>query len=489
MKIPKDQERAFLLRLAREEMLRRGLAPDFPQAAIAEVARMDGPAVTKDASVRDLRSLLWCSIDNDESRDLDQLTVAENAGGDQIRILVAIADVSALVAPGSAIDNHAGLNTTSVYTPPQNFPMLPEKLSTDLTSLIGNEDRMAIVIEMQVDTAGNVSESSLYPALVRNRAKLAYSGVAAWLDGKDKMPQPLAGVPGLAENIRLQDRVAQSLKIQRHEHGALALDTIEVRAQFTGNTVSRLSADERNRAHVLIEDFMIASNGVVARFLQSKQFPVMRRVVRSPERWQRIVDLAKQYSESLPPEPDAKALNEFLIKRRTADSLRFPDLSLSVIKLLGRGEYVATFPGQEITGHFGLAVTDYTHSTAPNRRYPDLVTQRLIKAALSKQSVPYDRKSLEDIAARCTEKEDAAEKTERFIRKAAAAVWLEDKIGQEFDGVITGASEKGTWVRVLDPIVEGKVEQGASGLDVGDRVRVKLINTDPEHGFIDFARI
>lgn len=470
-------------------MMRRGLAPDFPQAALEQAAQTDHPSAPKDDKVHDLRTLLWCSIDNDDSRDLDQLTVAENTGGDRTRLLVAIADVSALVIPGSAIDVHAGLNTTSVYTPPQNFPMLPEKLSTDLTSLIGNEDRMAIVIEMLVDTEGSIGESNLYPALVRNRAKLVYSGVAAWLDGKSEMPQPIASVPGLAENIQLQDRVAHRLKIQRHEHGALALDTIEVRAQFTGNSVSRLSADERNRAHVLIEDFMIAANGVVARFLQSKQFPVIRRVVRAPERWQRIVDLAKQYGENLTAHPDAKALNKFLIARRDADPLRFPDLSLSVIKLLGRGEYVATFPGQQITGHFGLAVTDYTHSTAPNRRYTDLVTQRLIKAALAAQSVTYDRGSLDAIAARCTEKEDAAEKTERFIRKAAAAVWMQEKIGQEFQGVITGASEKGTWVRILDPIVEGKVEEGAAGLDVGDRVRVKLINTDPERGFIDFARV
>jgi exoribonuclease-2 len=252
--------------------------------------------------------------------------------------------------------------------------------------------------------------------------------------------------------------------------------------------VSGLVAEERNRAKDIIEDFMIATNGAIARFLTERRLPVMRRVVRSPERWQRIVAIATQYGDALPPTPDASALHDFLVRRRAADPLRFPDLSLSVIKLLGRGEYEASFPGRNVPGHFGLAVTDYTHSTAPNRRYPDLVTQRLVKAALAGQAVPYDPPALEALAAHCTQKEDDAEKVERLLRKAAAACLLSNRIGQEFDGIVTGASPKGTWARIFDPPVEGRVEQGAAGLDVGDRVRVKLVHTDPEHGFIDFAR-
>jgi exoribonuclease-2 len=269
----------------------------------------------------------------------------------------------------------------------------------------------------------------------------------------------------------------------------LELETLEARVRFDGDQVAGLVAEERNRAKEIIEDFMIATNGAIVRFLVDRRFPVMRRVVRSPERWQRIVDIATHLADRLPPTPDASALHDFLVRRRAADPLRFPDLSLSVIKLLGRGEYEASFPGQEVTGHFGLAVSDYTHSTAPNRRYPDLITQRLVKAALAGQVIPYAREQLESLAAHCTQKEDDAQKVERLLRKAAAACLLSDRIGDEFDGIVTGASPAGTWARIFDPPVEGKVEQGASGLDVGDRVRVKLIGTDPERGFIDFARI
>jgi len=324
---------------------------------------------------------------------------------------------------------------------------------------------------------------------VHNHAKLAYHAVGAWLLGDGALPAAAAAVPGLAENLKLQDGVAQQLKAHRHEHGALELETVEVRAEFEDDTVAGLEAEKPNRAKNLIEDFMIAANGTIARFLEARSFPVLRRVVRSPERWQRIVALASEFGEPLPGAPDAPALNAFLLKRRAADPLRFPDLSLTIIKLLGRGEYLASFPGQGVVGHFGLAVTEYTHSTAPNRRYPDLVTQRLVRAALVGQQVPYTRDELGALAAECTQKEDAAQKVERMVRKAAAAGLLTRRIGQQFDGVVTGASPKGTWVRVFDPPVEGRVERGQEGLDVGDRVRVRLVRTNPERGFIDFVRV
>ena len=489
MSAPNGGQRALLLRVARQAMIARGLEPDFPAAALAEAQQIEAPSAPFGADVRDLRDLVWCSIDNDDSRDLDQLTVAAPASDGHIRIMVAIADVSASVTLGSAVDSHASTNTTSVYTVPRIFPMLPERLSTDLTSLGQGEDRLAIVVESVVGDGGSPGESSVYRAVVRNQAKLAYSSVGAWLEGRGDMPPAIGTVHGLAENLELQDQAAQHLKAQREERGALELETLEVRARFEGDEISGLVAEERNRAKEIIEDFMIASNGAIARFLTERRFPVMRRVVRSPERWQRIVDIATQYGDALPPQPDASALHDFLVRRRAADPLRFPDLSLSVIKLLGRGEYEASFPGHEVPGHFGLAVTDYTHSTAPNRRYPDLVTQRLVKSALAGQQVPYDRSALEELAAHCTQKEDDAEKVERLLRKAAAASLLGNRIGDEFDGVVTGASPKGTWARIFDPPVEGRVEQGAAGLDVGDRVRVKLVHTDPERGFIDFARI
>ena len=469
-------------------MVERGLEPDFPAAIAGELKALALPNPSFGPEIRDLRNLPWCSIDNDDSRDLDQLTVAESLPGNSARILVAIADVGAAVATSSALDHHAARNTTSVYTPPQNFPMLPDRLSTDLTSLVEAQDRLSIVVDVMVDAQGVCGVANVCQAVVRNQAKLAYPSVGAWLEGEGSLPAAAARVGGLAENLRLQDTVAQRLKALRHAQGALELETVDVRALFEGNAVSGLVADPRNRAKQLIEDFMIAANGAIARFLDGRRFPIMRRVVRAPERWQRIVEIARAEGEQLPDEPDAKALNQFLLKRRAADPLRFPDLSLSIIKLLGRGEYVASFPGEEVTGHFGLAVSDYTHSTAPNRRYPDLVTQRMIMAALAGGAVPYARDRLVALATHCTLMEDSAQKVERLVRKAAAACFLSSRVGQEFEGIVTGASPKGTWVRIFDPPTEGRVERGEAGLDVGDRVRVQLIHTDPERGFIDFAR-
>ena len=475
-----------LKRIAHRAMLDHGLLPDFSTDALAQASSITQPAV--DPTIRDLRGLLWASIDNDDSQDLDQLSVAEPLPGGAVKILVAIADVDATVKIGSPIDDHARANTTSVYTAAQIFPMLPEKLSTNLTSLADGQERVSLVIEMTIDAGGMVTGSDIYRAQVRNRAKLAYNSVAAWLDGKAAAPAPVAAVPGMEQQIRIQDQVAQALKRLRREHGALTLETIEARAVFDRGTLTDLRADERNRAKDLIEDFMVAANGVTARFLEGKGFPSLRRILRTPERWNRIVALALESGERLPTRPDAMALNAFLAKRREADPERFPDLSLCVVKLLGKGEYALKRPGQDTPGHFGLAVTDYTHSTAPNRRFPDLITHRLVKAALESAKLPYTLDELDSLARHCTEQQGNADKVERSVRKSAAALLLARRIGQRFDAIVTGASDKGTWVRIPDPVAEGRVIRGFEGLDVGDRVRVELVHTDAARGFIDFAR-
>jgi len=474
--------------IARRAMLEEGLAPDFPPAALGELDAIRAPAADGSPSIRDLRTLLWASIDNDDSRDLDQLSVAEALPDGACRLLVAIADVDALARQGSAIDGHAEENTTSVYTAARIFPMLPEKLSTGLTSLNEGEDRQAVVVEMVVEPAGKVRASDVYRATVRNHAKLAYNSVAAWLDGHGPAPEGIAQVPGLDENLRLQDQAAARLRALRHQLGALQLETLEPKALFVGDAISDLVLDAKNRAKELIEDLMVAANGVTARFLEAKGFRSLRRVVRTPEKWPRIVALAAEQGDALPPEPDAKALNEFLGRRRRADPAGFPDLSLAIVKLMGRGEYVVE-TGAGTEGHFGLAVKDYAHSTAPNRRYPDLVTQRLLKAALERGSSPYGLEELEALARHCTEKEDAANKVERRVRKSAAALLLSSRIGERFDAIVTGASDKGTWVRLLRPPVEGRVVRGFEGLEVGARTGVELIHTDVGQGFIDFARV
>jgi VacB/RNase II family 3'-5' exoribonuclease len=483
------RQRSILQRIAHRVMLERGLVPDFPIQALAELDGIHGPATRTADSTCDLRNLLWCSIDNDDSRDLDQLTVAEAMPTGAAKILVAIADVDAIVKKQSALDEHARQNTTSVYTAAEIFPMLPEKLSTDLTSLNYESDRLAIVIDMVFAADGSLQGSDLYGATVRNRAKLAYNSVAGWLEGTGPMPPGIDRVGGLDDNLRLQDRVAQKLKTARHASGALDLETIETRPVFVGDELKDLETDQPNRAKELIADFMIAANGVTARYLASKTFPSLRRVVRTPKRWDRIVELAAERGSTLPQEPNSQALEQFLLSAKAADPLRFADLSLSVIKLLGAGEYVVQLPGDSAVGHFGLAVKDYTHSTAPNRRYPDLITQRLLKAAMSGGPSPYANNELEALAKHCTEEEDAAKKVERQVGKSAAAMLLEPRIGEQFDAIVTGASEKGTWVRIFQPPIEGKLESGFQGVDVGHRLRVQLISTDVEHGYIDFKRV
>jgi len=480
----------ILKAIAHRVMLERGLLPDFSPAAQAELAELDRPALPVHLDgIRDLRDFLWASIDNNDSEDLDQLTVGEDLPGNQEKILVAIADVDALVREGSAIDAHAAHNTTSVYTAAQIFPMLPEKLSTGLTSLNQKEDRQALIVEMLISPDGSLADSDVYQAVVRNHAKLAYNSVADWLDGNGPMPEAMAAVKGLDANLRLQDRVAQQIKDYRQTRGALSLETIESKPVFENDQISALEVEERNRAKDIIENFMIAANGVTARYLSSHKFPSIRRVVRTPKRWDRIIAVAAEHRVRLPLEPDSKALEDFLTAQKKADPLRFPDLSLTIIKLLGAGEYIAEPPDGNLEGHFGLAVKDYGHSTAPNRRFPDLLTQRLLKAALKHQPVPYTEEELNLLARHCTEAEDAANKVERQVGKSAAALLLRSHVGEQFDSLVTGAADKGTWVRLLSYPVEGKLVRGYQGVDVGDRLRVRLDSVDVDKGFIDFIRV
>jgi len=483
-------QRSFLKNIARQAMMEHGLLPDFSPEVFKELNNIGKPSDLTDKPEKDLRKLLWCSIDNDDSLDLDQLTVAETTPEGITKFYVAIADVSLLVKKDSAIDNHARQNTTSVYTDAEIFPMLPQQLSNDLTSLNYEQDRSAIVVEMIIDADGRVKSSYIYRALVRNHAKLAYDSVAAWLEGKGPMPEALAKVQTLDANIKLQDQIAQTLRKHRYEVGALNFETIHARSIFVGDIIKSLEADSKNRAKQLIEDFMIAANGATVQYLKSKKLPSFRRVVRSPERWERIVDVvSSEYNHKLPSTPDAKALAIFLFDQKKIDPVGFPDLSLTIIKLIGKGEYIVEFEGEKEVGHFGLAVRDYTHSTAPNRRYPDLITQRILKAALKGAPSPYKPQELTALAHLCTEKEDDATKVERRVAKSAAALLLSSRVGQKFDAICTGAADKGTWVRIFDPPVEGKLIRGSKGVDVGSRLRVKLMRTNVKQGYIDFEQV
>ena len=470
-------------------MRAQGLEPEFPAEAVAETSRITDAPRHAEEPLRDLRSLRWCSIDNDDSRDLDQLSVAEPLTDGRIRVLVAIADVAVVVSRGSATDRHAAVNTTSVYTPARIFPMLPERLSTDLTSLRSDADRLALIVDMVVAADGEIEHAGVYGGHVRNRAKLAYGSVGAWLAGTSPLPDAARAVPGLDELLRLQDQAAARLQRKRGEHGALDLDTVELSPRFDGDNVVALHADAPNRAESLIENLMIAANESTARFLEAQGLPSIRRVVRTPKRWDRIVELARRTGDVLPEVPDAAALGHYLARRKALAPSGFVELSHSVMKLIGSGEYAVDVPGGDDLGHFGLAVRAYTHSTAPNRRYPDLVTQRLLKAALSGHPVPYTAGELTQIAAHCTQQEDAANKVERQVRKSAAALVMANRIGERFDGVVSGASDKGTWVKLVSPPVEGKVVRGEEGLDVGDRVSVRLQSVDVVRGYIDFVHI
>lgn len=474
--------------IARQAMLDRGLLPDFPAAVVAEAPGLLSRGEAEGAAGKDLRGLGWFSIDNEDSLDLDQLSFAEPAGAGATRVLVAIADVDALVPRDSLTDGHARHNTTSVYTPAEIFPLLPAIFSNARTSLMEGEERAAVVVEMILRADGELDGADVYRARVRNQARLSYNPVARWLDQEGPPPAQAAALPGLGAQLRLQDRCAQALRARRHSRGALNLETGEPRAFFDGEALAGLRVDTRNRARELIEDLMIAANGVTARFLEERGFPSLRRVLGSPGRWPRIVALAAGLGDTLPEEPNARALASFLATRRQADPEKFPDLSLAVVKLMGKGEYQVELPGAEGRGHFGLAAGDYTHATAPNRRFPDLITQRLLKAALEGKAAAYDPATLQELAGHCTAQENNAAKVERQVRKSAAALLLESRIGEHFAGIVTGAADKGTWVRIFDPPVEGRVVRGFSGLDVGERVTVELLETDVERGFIDFAR-
>jgi exoribonuclease-2 len=473
---------------AKEIMMHYGFEPDFPPQVPKQLADLKArpPKIAAGGDVRDLRNLLWSSIDNDTSRDLDQIEVAERASNGDVKIMVGIADVDAFVAKQTPIDQHAARETTTVYAGVRNFPMLPEELSTGASSLLENQDRLSIVIEFAVDSSGVLKSSSVYRAIVRNQAQLQYNSVGAWLEGKSVAPLKIAASSDLQAQLKLQDEVAQQLKNQRFQHGALTLQTEEVQPLMLDDQVIDVVKQPKNRATELIEDFMVAANGVVAR--QLEKISSLRRIVRTPERWDRIVQLAASKGEKLPAQPDSKALNDLLLRRRAADPDHFADLSLAVIKLIGPGEYVLERPGDTAPGHFGLAVQDYTHSTAPNRRFADVVTQRLLKAMLAGQKNPYSDDELTSIAANCTQKENAARKVEREMSKRLAAVAMQNKIGQVFDAIVTGATDHGTFVRIFQPRVEGLLVQGAQGLDVGDKLRVKLMRTDAQKGYIDFAR-
>jgi exoribonuclease-2 len=482
-----NSNRSILQKIARKAMIERGLLPDFPSSVDAELAKITNSPVNKNSLVKDLRDKLWCSIDNTESRDLDQLSCAEQLPENKVRVYVAIADVDALVAEQSQIDNHASLNTTSVYTVAAIFPMLPEKLSTDLTSLSFGTDRCAVVVDMVINEEGSVEMSDVYSAIVHNYAKLDYNSVGLWLEGAGPIPSGIASVAGLAENIKLQDHVAQKMKELRYTHGALDFETIESFPVFDGETLREMKVDKKNRAKDLIADFMIATNGVTAIFLTEKNFPSIRRVVHVPKQWDRIAELASEHGYNLPAEADSKSLSEYLKFFRQNDPQHYADMSLSVLKLLGGGEYVMEMPGTGSEGHFGLAVKDYAHSTAPNRRFPDLVTQRLLKCAISGQPVPYQTEQLRQIAFHCTQKEDDVKKVERQVEKAANAILLESRIGEIFDAIVTGASPKGTWIRISHPNVEGKLIKGYQNLKVGQKLKVRLVQINVEEGFIDFV--
>ena len=477
-----------LIAAAHAAMIEYGFQPDMPAAAAAELAsiqsRIDQPC---GPDIHDLRSLLWSSIDNDTSKDLDQIEWAEQLTDGRIRVLVGVADVDCRVHQGSVIDAYAQHETTSVYTGIKVFPMLPTELSEGVTSLNENEDRAAIVIEFCVDEAGAASDGKAYRALVRNRAQLAYPSVGAWLEDRGAAPPKVAASAELAAQLRLQDAAAQRMTGNRYQHGALDLETIETRPVVLGENAIEVRKLEKNRATSLIEEFMVAANGVIARTFQDAGVASIRRIVRTPKRWSRIVDLAAGLGAVLPADPDSKALNDFLLAQRKKDPDHFPDLSLAVVKLMGPGEYVLVKPREPSPGHFGLAVQDYTHSTAPNRRFPDIVTQRLLKAQLGSHSQPYSEDQLNTIATHCTEMEDAARRVERDMQKRIAAVVLHPHIGQSYPAIVTGVNQYGTFVRTLNPHVEGMVVQGGKGLDVGDKVTVRLVHTDPERGHIDFV--
>lgn len=476
-----------LTELAKKVLRERGLQPDFSENTLKELDSIQHPAQPPvNEEITDLRNLLWCSIDNDDSLDLDQLTYGELTPEGNFLIWIAVADVDALVTKDSPIDLNAQINTTSIYTPAKMFPMLPLKLSTNLTSLNENEDRLAMVVKITFNPNGDILNSSIFRAYVKNHAKLTYNATGQWLEATHTIPEKIKLTNGLEKTLRLQHQVAQILRKKRSALGSLTLESPQGIAKVNDHDEIILEVSGHNYAHQLIEEFMIAANYVMATKLRALKIPSLRRVVPKPLKWDRIVEVANTYGESLPSKPDSKALDEFLVKRKQIDPVGFPDLSLTIIKLLGRGEYVVENAGETPIGHFGLALSNYTHSTAPNRRYPDIITQRQYKAYLQGHKPPYSLETLYKLASHCTDREDASSKAERHLNKSAAAILLQPLIGTKFKGIITGVTPTATWIRIFKPPVEGKLIKGYLNLDIGDRITATLASVDIPNGFIDF---
>ncbi len=482
----RQQSRVDLSEMAQRVMWERHLRPEFSPEALEQAAGLESP-LEESSPLRDLRGLDWLSIDNETSQDIDQISVAEDLGNGRARVYVAIADVDAFVARDSPLDLHARYNTTSVYTVSQIFPMLPERLSHDLTSLREEQDRLAVVVSFVVNDTGLLEDAEIFQATARNKAKLTYGGVTAWLDGSVPMPEALNSIADLPGQLRLQDDVAQRLRARRQEHGALELDTVQPKAVLRNGQVVDLKDEPQNRAEELIEDLMIAVNGATAQFLEQQGFPTLRRVVHIPQRWDSIMRVAAEHGATLPNVPDSRALADFLRQQRQADPLRFPDLSLLVVKLMGPGEYALHLPGEPPAGHFGLAARDYAHSTAPNRRYPDLITQRILKAVLQGRPCPYSEAELAELAQHCTWKEDMADRVERQMQRTAAAVLLSRRVGEWFKAIVTSVTPKGVYARVLHPPVEGMIGSRKRKVEVGERISIRLAGVDVEKGYLDFV--
>ena len=481
---------SWLTERAHQAMLDNGFEPEFSDAVYDQLRQIESSGEPDHgADVQDLRHLLWSSIDNRTSRDLDQVEWAERLGNGDIRVLVGIADVDAVVAKGTPIDVHAAQNTVTVYTESKIFPMLPEELSTDKTSLNQDEDRLAVVADMTVKANGDVPESTFFRALIHNHAKFSYEEIGEWLDGDAEMPEELQRSPELKAQIELQREAAKRLAAYREKKGALEFESIESSAVVEDGEIKGLVSVRSNSAKKLIENFMVAANVEMAEFLEAKGFASLRRVVKEPQRWDGIRRIASEYGVNLPELPDQPALAVFLDARRVADPMHFPDLSLSIVKLIGSGQYVVERQGEDSGGHFGLAVRDYAHSTAPNRRFTDIVVQRLVKAVVSNKPQPYTNEELDAIAQHCNDQEKAARKVERKMRKVVAATVMQRHVGENFDAIVTGVTASGTFARILRPPVDGRIEHGEHGLQVGQKVRVRLVSADPRSGFIDFAAI
>jgi VacB/RNase II family 3'-5' exoribonuclease len=489
--MPKSKMPVDLRDMAYKVMITHGFKPDLSAEAQLELHAIEnnGKLEVSD-KVRDLRHVLWSSIDNSDSKDLDQIEYAErmNDGSEDIRLLVGIADVDCFVPKDSAIDQHARDNCSSVYTGVIVFPMLPELLSNDRTSLLQDVDRQAVIVDMVIGTGGETKTYDIYLALVRNQAKLVYDVVADWLDNGTHMPI-LDEVPGLAEQLHLQNELCRRIQGRNQQKGAISVQTLEARPVAVDGQVVALELTHQSVARDMIQSMMVSANSSLAKTVKAKNAPMIQRVVKKPVRWNRLIQLAATFGFELPAEPDAPSLAKFINERKAADPEHFVDLSLAVVKLLGPGQYVVQEPGQVSEGHFGLAVHDYTHATAPNRRFADLVTQRVTKALALGNPLPYTVEELKEIASRCEEREEAERKVERTMRKAAAATLLSSHIGEEYDAIVTGIASKGTFARLLEPPAEGRVVANEQGLDVGDKIRVRLTATEPALGFIDFVRI